>query len=115
MLVEAGQRREDPGAKVTLVSTTVPGLARRLVRVGAVPADQPLRDEAIRILLSDKSVQFVTVEALGPRTCTSLEMVRQARGRSEIVFAEGALDGSSDVSAGPQVLFRVSIGTKSNI
>jgi len=92
MVVKSVQAAKTPMAEVAFIAAAVPGAAGDLVGVGAVPSDEVLGDEAVRVLGSDEAVDIVsTVErSLGART--ALEMVSQAGGGGVGVPAEGASD-----------------------
>lgn len=104
MLVQAVYLAEFTMTEVALVRATVPRHGRCLVRRRTVPADELLRDEARGILLPHDLVHLVAVQERGARAAAALEVMGEARSRSEAILAEGACDVLAAVSARVEVL-----------
>lgn len=106
MLVKSGLRIEVTVTEVALPGRSVPGLARGFVFRRAVPADQLLRDDAVRVLGPHELVHHVAVQGRGLRTGAALQVVREPRGADEGPLAERTPHLASAMGARVKMLRR---------
>lgn len=89
MLIETTQLVECAMAEIALIGPSIVRCRSCLVLGGALPTDQLLGDDPVRVLGSDEFVDLVPVEA-SSRTASGLHVVCEASSRGKFGLAKGA-------------------------
>lgn len=104
MLVQAVKRVELAIAEVALIAIAIPSPVCGLVLFGAGPSNEFLGNHSTRILLSDESVDRVTVKMRGLRARPVLKVMRETGCRRVSLVAEGTVDGLAKMSTRSHML-----------
>lgn len=104
VLVETGQLAEQPVAEVALIAAAGPGSSGRLVAWFLAPADEFLRDDAVRILRPHVSVEAFAAHTAHIRASASFHVMNKASGGGEALRAAEARKVCATVNAGVEML-----------
>lgn len=90
VLVQIRQLTEQPVTEVALEASPIPGPGGRLVDRLLVPADELLRDDAVRVLGRHELVESVAVHIVRARTGAPLQVMNNASGGGDRLRAQWA-------------------------